>query len=119
MRNARSRSKPEAWQRIARERMEILFREAEEAFAKHPERARRYVALAKKIGMRYNVRLRGVKSKFCKKCGAPLRPGVNARIRASKDRQAIVTTCLACGNVSRYPYIEEKKIIKQVKKKVE
>lgn len=115
----RGRKKPEAWQKIARERIEILFQEAEAALEKHPERARRYVSLAKRIGMRYNVRLtREMKSKFCGKCFSLLRPGVNCRIRLRKDRQAVVVTCLECGSVSRHPYIREKKFFKQGKEKV-
>jgi ribonuclease P protein subunit RPR2 len=113
MGGTRSRKKPESWQRIAKERMQILLMQAEREFEGHPERAKRYVRLAKKIGMRYNVRLKGVKSKFCSKCFAPLKPGVNCRVRARKDKQSVVVTCLACGSVSRHPYIKEKKINKQ------
>jgi ribonuclease P protein subunit RPR2 len=113
----RSRKKPEAWTRIARERMQILFDQAEAAFEKHPERSKRYVELARKIGMRYNVRPEGMRTKYCRKCSALLRPGVNSRIRLRKDRQAVVTTCLSCGSVSRHPYIREKKIIKQRREK--
>ena len=44
--------------RIALERMEILFHEAEqEALHARWARARRYVDLARRIGMRYNVRI--------------------------------------------------------------
>lgn len=112
----RSRKKPESWQIIARERMQILFGLAERELEKHPERAKRYVKLAQKIGMRYNVRpTKGMR--FCRKCFTPLKPGVNCRIRARKDKQAVIVTCLACGSVSRHPYIKEKKINKQGRKK--
>jgi ribonuclease P protein subunit RPR2 len=114
----RSRKKPEAWQKIARERIAILLKQAEDAAEKHPERSKRYVALAKKMGMRYNVKPeRGAKLKFCRSCSALLRPGVNCRIRALKDKQSIAVTCLACGHVSRYPYIREKRNYKQGKKR--
>lgn len=117
-RGMRSRKKPEAWQRIASERVGILFGEAEAAFEKHPERSKRYVKLARKIGMRYNVRLtKDMKAKFCRACSSLLKPGVNCRVRARKDRQAVVVTCLECGSVSRHPYIKEKKINKQGERK--
>jgi len=111
--NTRSRKKPETWQRIAKERVQILFEQAERAFEKHPERSRRYIRLANKIGMRYNVRLEGAKMKYCRKCFALLKPGVNCRVRARKDRQAVVVACLECGSIYRHPYIREKKINKQ------
>ena len=107
-----NRKKPEAWTKLARERMQILLSLAEAEAATHPERSKRYVELAKKIGMRYNVRLKDTK-RFCRKCSSPLVPGVSCRIRSRKDRQAMVTTCLKCGAISRRPYIREKKIIKQ------
>lgn len=106
--------KPEAWKRIARERIAILFDQAEREFRKHPERSRRYVELARKIGMRYNVRLtKGMRMRFCGKCLSYLKPGVNCRIRSRKDKQAVVVTCGVCGHVSRYPYIREKENIKR------
>jgi len=58
--------------RIAQERMDILFRLAErEALQRREARARRYVDLARRIGMRYNVRIPAeFKRRFCKGCGA-------------------------------------------------
>lgn len=110
-------SKPEAWKKIARERMEILFEEADKAFDGHPGRSRRYVGLALKIGMRYNVRLPpGRKRWFCRKCSSYLKPGASCRVRTSREKQAVVITCLSCGNVSRYPYIREKETIKKREK---
>jgi len=49
--------KPEQHIKIARERILILLDLAEKEFKKHPERSRRYVELARKISLRYNVRL--------------------------------------------------------------
>jgi len=54
----RKRSKKPEWQsKIARERIEILFKIAERKLEGHPERSRRYIELARKIGLRYNIRL--------------------------------------------------------------
>lgn len=119
MKNFHLRKKSEMWKKIANERIKILFEEAEKCFKTHPERARRYVELARKIGMRYNVRLRKYKKKFCKKCNAYLKPGVNCRVRVNKNKKAVLYTCLGCGHIMRYPYIKEKKIIKSSKFKGE
>src|SRR5438093_12282350 len=89
--------------RIAGERMVTLFRLAEsEALRRHPGRARRYVELARRIGMRYNVRVPApFKRSFCKKCLAFLLPSVSARVRVARGR--IGVTCTTCGAVPRYP----------------
>ena len=78
--------------------MEILFDLAGKESGKHPERSKRYVELARKIAMRYNVRLtKEMKMKFCRKCSSYLRPGVNLKVRNRKDKQAVIITCLECG----------------------
>ncbi len=93
--------------RIALERMTSLFRLAEEeALQRHADRARRYVELARRIGMRYNARVPAAfKRSFCKKCLAFLLPSVSARVRIGRGR--VVVTCTACGAVQRYPYRRE------------
>ncbi len=108
------RVRPEAWKKIARERIQILFELAKKEFDKHPERSKRYVELARKIGMRYNVRLtKEMKMSFCKKCFSYLKPGINCRVRVRKDKQSVILTCLKCGHISRHPYIREKRINKK------
>ena len=96
--------------RIALERMEILFDLAEkEALQRHAARARRYVDLARRLGMRYNVRVPAeFKRRFCKECLAYLVPSLNARVRVG--RGAVVVTCLACGAVQRLPFRAERTI---------
>ena len=111
---AKSKEAKQSWQRIAKERILLLFKEAEKEFRKHPERSKRYVELAQKIGMRYNVRIpKDLKRKFCSKCLSYLKPGVNCRVRTRKGKRAVVVACLVCGFVSRHPYIREKQNIKQ------
>ncbi len=96
--------------RIALERMVVLFRLAEkEALHGRAPRARRYVDLARRIGMRYNVRVPPeFKRRFCKECLAYLVPGVNARVRVGRGR--VVVTCLGCGAVQRRPYRVEQEV---------
>ena len=90
--------------RIAHERIADLFALAEgEASRSHPELAGRYVALARKVGMRYNVRLmREYRELYCRTCSAFWVEGrtVRTRLRAGKR----VRTCLACGRERRIPY---------------
>jgi ribonuclease P protein subunit RPR2 len=81
---------------------------AREVFHRDAALAKRYVELARRIAMRYNVRF-PLKWKrfFCKSCGSFLVPGVNLRVRCTKQR--VVMTCLECGRVRRIPYVREKK----------
>ncbi len=102
------RRNPKLERRIARERIEILMQLAGEVFHRDPKLARRYVELARRIAMRYNVRFpKRWKRFFCKACGSFLVPGVNMRVRCTKQR--VVITCLECGKVKRIPYVREKK----------
>jgi ribonuclease P protein subunit RPR2 len=93
--------------RIALERINILFELAEkQALAGAASRARRYVELARRLGMRYNVRVPPrFRRRYCRKCLAYFLPAVNARIRIGESRVTI--TCLSCGVVERFPYRHE------------
>ncbi len=104
------RTKP-GWQKeIAMERIRKLFEQAENEFKKHPERSNRYVEMARKTAMRYNIQIPGaLKKRFCKKCGSYLVPRINCRVRTSAKQQAVTITCLNCGSIRRYPYRKEKR----------
>lgn len=101
--------------RIALERIMTLLRLAErEAIARRADRARRYVVLARRIGMRYNVRTpREFKRSFCKACNAYLVPALNAKVRVGGGRIAI--TCGACGAVQRFPYAREQAALRRTR----
>lgn len=90
--------------KIALERIKILFSQAEEAArADEVERANRYVELARKIGMKYNVPLPSeYKRRVCKNCYSYLYPGVTCRVRLRKGK--MITVCSRCGTVNRYGY---------------
>ncbi|MEN4006779.1 MAG: ribonuclease P [Methanobacteriaceae archaeon] len=94
--------------KIARERIDILFKLAEESFEKHPERSDRYVEMARNIATKYNIRMPRIwKRRFCKNCNKFLKPGSNCQIRL---RDLCVTIkCFNCGNIVNIPYIKEKK----------
>lgn len=91
----RSRNKPEYQEKIAEERIDILFKEAASA---EPELGKRYVRLAKKIGMRYNIRLGRLKRKFCRHCYSFF-TAKNSKIRIKNG--TINIKCLSCNNVKR------------------
>ncbi|MFQ5919721.1 MAG: ribonuclease P protein component 4 [Thermoplasmata archaeon] len=93
--------------RIARERMDILFEMAEEeAHRGNLPRANRYVRLARRLGMRYNVPFSSsYRRRYCRGCGTFLAPGTAATVRLRRSR--VVVTCKACGRVARYPYLRE------------
>ncbi len=87
---------------IAKERIEILFKQANGIVSKDNALADRYVQLARKIGMRFNVRIpRELRRKFCRKCYSYLKPGVTCRQRTKNS--IVQITCLKCGHINRYP----------------
>ena len=107
----RNPAKKPAWQKdTVIERIIILFKQAEEAFSDHPERSNRYVEMALRISMRYNVRIPAdLKKRYCKACKAYLVPGRNSIVRTGKTQRSVLTTCSECGHVFRHPYRKEKK----------
>lgn len=91
---------------IAKERMDLLMQQADlAALDGKMDLADRYVDLARRVGMRYNVRFRPEhRRKFCKACYRYLLPGSTSRTRLNRGRS--VTTCLRCGHVMRHPLEE-------------
>ncbi len=87
--------------RAAQERIQDLFSLAEsEARAPAPNLSRRYVTLARRIGMRYNVRLlREYRDLYCRGCSTFWVEGRTVRTRLRSGRRS--QTCLACGRVRR------------------
>src|SRR2546428_4041026 len=96
--------KPDFQAKLARGRIQILFDLAEKELKKHPERSRRYVELARKIGLRYNIRLGKIKKEFCKKCNTLLKPSLTSKVRIDSQKKVIETVCLNCNQIARTPY---------------
>jgi ribonuclease P protein subunit RPR2 len=96
---------------IARERIEILLGLAKKTVKTDRNLTRRYVELAKKIGMRAQVNIpREDKRMICKNCGTLLVPGFNCRVRTRPNGGTkVIITCLDCGGHKRYPALMEKK----------
>ncbi|MCL2148671.1 MAG: ribonuclease P protein component 4 [Methanomassiliicoccaceae archaeon] len=92
---------------IGEERIAILTKLSEEALAAgRDDLARRYVSLARSIGMKTKT---GMPEGFeyCKRCMAPLVPGVSCMVRLTGGK--VVTTCGLCGGLRRRPYLKEKR----------
>jgi ribonuclease P protein subunit RPR2 len=89
--------------RVARQRISDLFALADrEVRGGDIEFANRYVELARRIGMRYNVRLsREYRDLYCRSCSAFWVEGRTVRTRLRSGRR--VRTCLRCGRQRRIP----------------
>jgi len=86
---------------LARERIAVLFREAERIFPEHPEYSDRYVEIARKIAMRERVRIdTEFRRRYCHHCYRYLVPGANMRVRVHPGHVAV--TCLSCKKTTRY-----------------
>jgi ribonuclease P protein subunit RPR2 len=91
------------FKKIASERVLILFNQAELKFHEDSSLSDRYVQLARKIAMKYKVKIpREFKRRFCKSCFRYLVPGANCRVRLCKSK--VVYTCLNCKNMTRISY---------------
>jgi ribonuclease P protein subunit RPR2 len=89
--------------KIARERINVLFKEAEENFSLDKKLANRYVELARKLAMKYRVRIPSeFKRRYCKHCYSYLMPSKNCRVR-TKDGMLIVY-CLECKKFNKFKY---------------
>lgn len=87
-------------QEIGRQRIERLFLMAGREFEKHPERSHRYVQLARKISMRYNIRIPAhLKTRYCRKCYKYLSPNINCSI--SRAAGSVAIKCLECGKTMK------------------
>jgi ribonuclease P protein subunit RPR2 len=96
--------------KIAKERIIYLFKQAEKAL-KSGKRAlaKRYVSLALKIGMKFQMSMpKELKRRYCKICRIYWVPSKTVRIRSKKKEKRVIFTCLECGTVRRYPYVKEK-----------
>src|SRR2546425_9805151 len=90
---------------VARERIDILLRQAEEILAKDVELSKRYVGLARKISKRTKARIPREKKRYLyRNCGQPLDLGKNARITLRPTNSRIIRSCLGCSAIRRSPY---------------
>lgn len=89
---------------IAKERIRILLNRAEDEAIKNIniDRANRYAVLARKIAMRYNIRInKYYRFKLCRSCNAFIGGSTNSQIRFQGHK--VVIHCKKCGNIMRIP----------------
>jgi len=88
---------------IAKKRIQKLFLLSQEnALEGKLNLADRYVEIARKISMRYQIKIPSeYKHLFCKKCYSFLLPGITCRKRIKKGK--IVIFCKKCNNYTRVP----------------
>ncbi len=104
--------------RIAKDRIILLLRMADDIVREDPHLAERYGDIARRLSLRTRVRLPEEYSwRYCKRCKKLMFPGVNAVIRSRSRRYPhMVIKCLRCGYINRRPYIREKSLKKSVQK---
>ncbi|MFH1398655.1 MAG: ribonuclease P [Candidatus Woesearchaeota archaeon] len=101
-------SKKPAEQKIALERIQTLFQQANKTCKEDQQLANRYVQLARKISTKFKVRIpSSLKKQFCKHCSSYLKQGINCTVRLHNRR--VIYTCNNCKQVMRFPYIQEQK----------
>ncbi|MFN3384807.1 MAG: ribonuclease P protein component 4 [Archaeoglobaceae archaeon] len=98
--------------RIALERVTYLIERAQRFKFIDYELARRYVELAKKISMKYRVRVpKKYKMLFCRKCLYPYR---SDRFKVRIHKSSVIVTCLNCGKLRRYQLKKSSKALKSL-----
>ena len=94
--------KPEQQIKIAKNRIKVLFQLAKESFKEDSKLSDKYVKVARRIAMKYKIRLGSqLKKRICKHCRKYLVPGINCRVRIHKHR--IIYYCLSCKHYIRHP----------------
>ena len=89
-------------QKIAKKRIKFLFKLAKEVFKEDSNLSDKYVKLARRIAMKYKIRLTPeLKKRFCKHCHKYLVHSVNCRVRLHKHR--LIYYCISCKHFMRHP----------------
>ncbi len=101
--SVKSSKKPTSLKQIAKQRIEVLFKQADNVCKVNPKLASEYVLEARKVAMSARFPLPSeFKRQICKNCNALLVQGFNCRVRLQQKREPhVIVTCLNCGNQSR------------------
>jgi ribonuclease P protein subunit RPR2 len=88
---------------IARQRIQVLFRQAKEVYRENLQLSIRYMKTARKIAMAAKIRLSALQRRqVCKNCNMLLVQGDSCRVRIKQKREPhVVVTCLSCGHKTR------------------
>lgn len=93
---------------IAKQHIERYFGLAKKEYGQRPALANRYVTLARKVAMKFKVRLSPAQKRlFCPHCYGFAMPGDNSRVRLYKGRLSYF--CQNCGRSWRMPLLLRKK----------
>jgi ribonuclease P protein subunit RPR2 len=94
--------------RLALDSITDLFSQAQARSKKNIELSDRYAFLARKIAMKYKIKMpKALKMRVCKHCHRYLIFGVNCRVRLNKGK--LVYFCLNCKNFTRKPIKPKKR----------
>lgn len=86
---------------IGRERIEILFEEAEQIWEENPRLSKRYINLAKRIAQKTQTPLsRKFKLKHCSNCSQILIEGKNCTKRI--ENKNIIKICDECSHKNKF-----------------
>ncbi|MGM0685779.1 MAG: ribonuclease P protein component 4 [Promethearchaeati archaeon] len=91
--------------RLAKARIQILWKQAKEIATESPRVAREYIRTIKRIAQKARISLpKEITRRICKECNSVLIPGRNVRFRMRSNRSTHLTvTCLHCGCIRRVP----------------
>lgn len=100
---ARIKASAKRKKEIADENIAHYFEQAKQRYATAPDLAHRYMAMARKMALRFRVRIPSdLRWRVCNKCCHYLVPAKNARVRVDKGMRIIL--CKDCKSISRFRY---------------
>ena len=93
--------KPKLQVNESKKQIQELIEKAGDIFNKDKARANRYVELARKISMKFKIKIKpSLKRRFCKHCYNYLMPGENCRIRTKEGK--VIYYCRDCKKYMRF-----------------
>ena len=88
---------------IATQRILILFENAVSNASKNPRLAERQAQIARKISMRFKIKMPWqIRTSFCKKCKKLIVPTISSKVRVGRTSvKSIRITCYFCNHTYR------------------
>ena len=89
--------------KLALNEITLILNKAKEVFDRKPDLAHKYAKKARRIALKYKIKLPLVlKRRICKNCHSFLVPGKNLRVRTHRGH--VVYYCLECKKFMRIGY---------------
>ncbi len=83
---------------IAKERIGILFKLAENAAPKDRKLAGSYIKILNSIRTHYKIALpNSIKARLCRGCSSVLIPGLNCKVTLVSSKGYLIYKCASCG----------------------